>query len=336
MPTYYKPGERRGNDTVVVRGSIDGQRYEFRCESARTKAAAQDEWDAFKRKVREDNDLASPTFDDVKAAYIEAKQPGPNDRRYLKKLSAAWIKHRKKKFGEIAIADLKPNDIAQAAAVLYPGRAAATKNRQAFAPAAAVLHFAEECELAPYRRIRKMKEPKPATRRPARGVAAKLIGGSEGIQREFLIFLFGQGWRVTESLKQRWENTDLTARTFRVFVSKAGEWKTVHMHPDVFAVLAQRGRDEGPIWPWRDRHEVYRWLKPLRERLGVTFTPHMARHEWGSQNAEAGGKKKDAVIGSTWTSEKSVGRYETPDVEHARRIAARVQIGANRGQTGTK
>src|SRR3546814_446638 len=92
MPTFYKPGTRRGNRTFTVRGTIDGERHELRCERARTRAAAQEEWEALKRKIREDHDVASATFADVMDAYIEAKSPSKNDRAYLAKLKGAWTK----------------------------------------------------------------------------------------------------------------------------------------------------------------------------------------------------------------------------------------------------
>lgn len=336
MPTFYKPGTRRGNKTFTVRGSIDGQRHELRCEKARNITAAREEWDGYKRQVRENSCLEQATFGDLMDAYIEAKNPSRNDRRYLTRLRGAWVKSRKLKLSQIPAAEVTPHHIAQAANVLYPGKTEATKNRQAYGPAAAVLHYGAKCELIPWRRVEKLKEPEPETRRPLSGTAEALLSHAEGIQREFLLFLFLQGWRITESLAHGWENTDLTARTFRVYVSKAGKWKTIHMHPDVFLVLAQRPQDEGPLWPWRDRHTVYRWLRKLCKAAGVRFTPHMARHEWGSQQHEGGGTNRDAVLGNTWTSEKSVSRYQSPSAEHGQKIAARVRIGAKDGQEDAK
>jgi integrase len=264
-------------------------------------------------------------------AYMDAKDPSRNDRRYLGRLKGAWLKGRKMKLGNVPVGDIVQMDIDQAAAVLYPGARPSTKNRQAYAPAAAVLHYAAGSEIVPWRRIAKLREAEPETRRPLQGTAAALLDAAEGIQGEFLLFLFLQGWRISESLGQRWEDTDLQARIFRVWVSKVGKWKTIHMHPEVFLVLAQRSRDEGPLWPWRDRHDVYRWLRPLRNRAGVRFTPHMARHEWGSQQNEAGGTARDAMEGNTWTNVKSVMRYQAPSAEHGRKIASRVTIGAKTG-----
>jgi len=336
MPTFYKPGTRRGNRTFTVRGSIDGQRHELRCERATTRAAAQEEWEALKRQVREDSCLASATFSDVMEAYVAARNPSRNDRRYLDRLAGAWVKARASAFGKIPAGEIVQMDIDQAASVLYPGAKPSTKNRQAYAPAAAVLHYAAESELIPCRRVAKLKEEEPATRRPAPGAPAALLEVSEGIQREFIQFLLLQGWRITESLKHGWENTSLKKRTFRVYVSKAKKWKTIHMHPEVFLALAQRAQDEGPLWPWRDRHVVYDWLRPLCKKAGVKFTPHMARHEWGSQQNEAGGTAKDTMDGNTWTNPKSVMRYQSPSADHARKIVERIQIGAKSGAKNAK
>jgi len=32
------------------------------------------------------------------------------------------------------------------------------------------------------------------------------------------------------------------------------------------------------VFPWGDRHNVYRWLRPLCAKLGVVYTPHQSRH----------------------------------------------------------
>src|SRR3546814_1155667 len=110
MPTFYKPGTRRGNRTFTVRGTIDGERHELRCERARTRAAAQEEWEALKRKIREDHDVASATFADVMDAYIEAKSPSKNDRAYLAKLKGAWIKQRERTFGRLQVSEIRSEE----------------------------------------------------------------------------------------------------------------------------------------------------------------------------------------------------------------------------------
>src|SRR3546814_2297676 len=88
------------------------------------------------------------------------------------------------------------------------------------------------------------------------------------------------------------------------------------MHEEVFLALAQRPQEEGPLWPWKSRWRVYDWLRPLCEQVGVKFTPHMARHVWGSQRNEEGGTLRDALDGNTWTDPKSVMRYQTRSEDH--------------------
>jgi hypothetical protein len=63
------------------------------------------------------------------------------------------------------------------------------------------------------------------------------------------------------------------------------------MHPAVYEALAdlplgesQRAARErnDRIFPWWDRHNVYSWLNPFCDALGIRFRPHMARVEFAS------------------------------------------------------
>ena len=111
------------------------------------------------------------------------------------------------------------------------------------------------------------------------------------------------------------------------------------MHEATFEALASTPlprRDR--VFPWTDRQLVYKWLRPLCQRLGVAFTPHMARHNFGGLLREAGATNRDLVDLGTWTSEKSTARYQHAAGDHARNVIARLAFGQghNPGQKGQK
>jgi integrase len=291
------------------------------------------------------------TFADAIDSYVEAKSPGGYMPGYLDRLKADRI-------GAKALADVTPGDILKAAHRLHPGCADATKDRNVIVPAPAVLHFAYHEQLrADWIKVQKLDKSTPRNRRPKAGVIERLLKAADDEQRELLLFLHLQGWRITETCTLRWEHVDLTAGTLEVFIRKGKSrgWKTVPANAGVVALLAniaarrgepirdgrKRRRDDAFVFPWRSRWSVYNWLKPLARRLGVTITPHMLRHEFGSRHHEAGADTLDLVAIGSWASSKSVERYCHSDIEHAKavinRISAGVDAGADRGgQTGQK
>lgn len=327
MPTYYPPGSRKGNRYYVVRGSVAGIEHEITTRT-RDKRAAEKLWRDFADAARErskSSPRALETFEDVADAYLSAAARSKRERGYVERLKRDAI-------GALAIAEVRQSDVHAAARRLYPTAKPQTQNRQAVAPAAAILHFAATDGLRDYIRVERFKETEPETRRPQAGAAEILIANTEGAERRLLVFLFFQGWRITETLSLKWEHVRLPERLLRVYVGKAGRWKDVPMTDAVFEALAEDPRDRGYVFPWRSRSGVYKWLRPLRARLGVTFTPHMARHDFGGQLREAGATPRDLVDVGTWTSEKSTARYQHAGAEHNRQIIGRRRVGDEPGE----
>lgn len=336
MVKLYAPGTRKRNLSYVARGSVAGRQYEITTH-ATDKAAARRVWDAFEAKVAEQGAVARPgtprTFSGVAEAYRQARRPSRDTRRYLARLET--------ELGELDVADITPLDIAQAAARLYPTARNETRNRQAYAPAAAVLHFAAEAGLRDYLVVRKLPEREPESRRPDPNTPALLLANTTGPQHLLLTVLFHQGWRITETLGLRWRHVDLQNRLLALYVAKSARWKTVAMHDAVFEALASIPRDlsaealakaeggGGPerVFPWADRHQVYNWLRPLCKRLGVRFTPHMARHAFASALSEAGATDHDLVDVGSWTSHKSIRPYRHTAPDHHRRTLAKLAWG---------
>lgn len=322
--TLYAPGERKGNRFYVYR--YQGHEFVCRDEGGEKTADAR----AARRAVARFHDnltrarRAAPageprTFGEVAELYIRGRDLNAIEERRVRRLIDDDL-------GGLPVALVRQADIDAAAQRIRSAAARkletspATRNREVYAPAAAVLHYAEENEWAPYRRVRKLKEPRPETRRPAPEVADILLGNTEGLQRLLLLLWFRQGWRISESLTLREDKIDLPARELALYVQKARTWKTMPMHDDVFLALANREGSRGErVFPWT-RWQVYHWLRALTRRLGVRFTPHMARHEFGSVIRDG----RALVEVGSWTSEKSTARYVSGDAEFRRATMQRV------------
>lgn len=322
--TLYAPGERKGNRYYVYR--IGAHEFVCRDEAGKKTADAR----AARRAVARFNAnldrarRAAPsreprTFGEVAALYIGAKDLSATEEARVRRLIADPI-------GALPVSLVRQADIDQAAARIRSPRlrkieiSPATKNREVYGPASSVLHYAAKNEWAEYRRIDRLKADTPETRRPAPDVADKLLDATDGLKHLLLLLWFRQGWRIQESLSLREDKIDLVNREMALFVRKAWTWKTMAMHDDVFLALANRqGERPEMVFPWT-RWQVYHWLKKLTGELGVRFTPHMARHEFGSIIRDG----KALVAVGTWTSEKSTARYVTGDAEYHRQILKRV------------
>tara|TARA_S200002703_G_scaffold16715_2_gene13918 strand:- start:1204 stop:2217 length:1014 start_codon:yes stop_codon:yes gene_type:complete len=308
------PGQRKGNKYFVIRGTVDGREYE--CSTGTTDHRAADERMAELRLAILQGNVATSrktaTFGDAADLYINAKNPSANERRYIKKLRT--------ELEAVPVRDVRQNHVEAAANVLYPAATNQTKNRQAFVPAAAILHYAADADLCGWVRLRKLPEGKPRSQRSTVEQMAKLIRATEGYEHLLLVTLFRQGWRITETLGWEWDKIDLLYTRTEFYIRKSKSWKTIELHPDTVEALClvPIAKRTGKVFPWARRERVYRWLKPLCEKQKVVFTPHMARHAFGSDLANGGYASRSIMEAGSWTSEKSVQRYVEIDREHVR------------------
>lgn len=330
----YPPGTRKGNAYYIARGYIGGTQYEINTET-KNKRTAEQHWHTFVKQVQESEPetpaTTARTFASVVNDFIKVRQPRKLDLTYLEKLKTSEL-------GLMPIESIRSTDVQRVAQKLYGNNAVSTKNRQAIVPASSVLHFAAEAGYRDYLRVPKFKEPEAETRRPQDGTLDTLIEATQGRNRLLLMWLKHQGWRITETLQVKDNHIDLETGRVWVNVTKAGRWKRLYLAAPLVDELKQfttlAVREDGRIFPWSHRGNVYRWLKPLCKTKGVRFTPHMARHDFGSRARVTGAGHRDLLDIGTWTNEKSVSRYMDADEDHARNLLDRMQTtgGKMRGE----
>lgn len=341
----YAPGERhygkgRRNRWYVYIVRIAGKQREYVCrdESGRptseSRVARRDvrRIDAKAERECAADAPASPvvTFADAAAKYADARNLRKAERKFIDRLVA--------EIGERTIRSIRQHDIDAAAKALYGSAMLATRNRQAYAPAAAILHYAAKNEWCEYRRIERLEEPQPETRRPSPTAIPLLLANTKGLRRLFILVIARQGWRVSETLAWQEEKIDFATGMTELWVPKVKRWQTVPLHFEVVAALANRTDEErwhaekwmdrrpGFVFPWRQASQIYFWLRPLCRKLGIKFTPHMARHEFASAMREqAGATPRDLVDAGSWTSERSTARYDRAPAERARALINKVR-----------
>ncbi len=266
------------------------------------------------------------TFARAADAYLEFKDRAARhpDIRRLRRLKRA-LGHAK------LVRDVVHADLVAAAKALKPDGTPATRNREVIGPAAAVLHYAAENGWRGWLRIKRFKEPRPATRAAAPEVPTLLLANlpapkhrDAGLlwhRRLLVLWLFRQGDRVSDPLRVEWPQIDLEARNVTLRIGKGDRWRIVPLDDQVWECLANAPAEverDGPLFPWETRSGVYAWLRPLVRRLGIAFTPHMARHSLGKALNDAGEGLRTIMDTLGHADAKSSMRYQAGDIEVVR------------------
>lgn len=333
MPTYYKPGERRGYPFYVIRGRIDGEPYELRTEAIHKKGqgGAEEAWDDWKREVRAQRSPVptreTATFDDAIALYRQNRDLSVSEGRYIKRLEAH--------FEGRLLSTITLGDLHRAAHKLYPGRKPQTKNRQAIRPAGAVLHYACKSKLCDWIRIELLDETDPE--RPLiypeeLEVLVEAARDQGKAELEALLATFQrQGWRVTETLGIERKRIDWRRQSVERWVTKSRKWRKAAIDSHVLALWKRLDRNKnGRLFAYKDRSEVYRAIDALK--TGIHFRPHMARRGFATALKDEGADLDDIMRAGGWDDPKSVAIYIRDDVERNRQTISRIgaRLGAKR------
>ena len=194
------PSTQRGR-VQWMRGKVAGRRIHESTGTTDEKLAAEIKAERESREYK--RRLYGPesvlTFAQAVAIYLDAGK----SERFL----APLVRH----FKDTTLREIKPGAITQAAVALYPRGSAATRNRQAIAPAAAVINHAAEAGLCPPIRVRRFKVQK--TIRPFADLEwIEAFSDAAAPKLSALAwFMFLTGARIGSATKLRWEDVDLVA-----------------------------------------------------------------------------------------------------------------------------
>lgn len=298
----YAPGTRKGNRTYVVRGHVNGQQVEKVLEATK-RPDAQDEAESFLAglKGREPDEVVG--FDMAADAYAESKN--------LSKQDKACVDRLKKHFRGRPVLEILGSHLTSAAHLLGDGTSNANKNRSVITPGSSILHFASEQGWCQERRFRRLPVSRRSSRKPVpSGTIRLLLANTSGAQHVFLAWLYETGQRITASLQLRRDDLDLPRGIAMVTSNKTDDHGQLELSPELVAMLANAPHlPSGRVFPWGDRHNVYRWLKPLCAKLGVSYTPHQSRHAMATDLRALGYDMKAIAERGLWRDERSAGRY---------------------------
>lgn len=298
----YAPGTRKGNRTYVVRAWVNGRQVEKVLETTK-RADAESEADDLLASIKGRDPSEVVTFRAAAEAYKAAKR--------LRKQDLSYVKRLQDYFGSRPVAEMVGADLIVAAHTLADGTSDANKVRAVIGPGSAILHYAAEQGWCPERRHRRFKVSRRSNRKPAPPETLRLLlANTDGMQHLFLAWLYETGQRITASLQMRREDLDLGRGIAFVTSNKTDDHGQLELSPELLVMLAKAEKQpSGRVFPWGDRHNVYRWLKPLCKRLGVSYTPHQSRHAMATDLRALGYDMKAITERGLWRDERSAGRY---------------------------
>jgi len=283
--TLIPPGQRRGNPFYLLRGrKPDGRQFEVttRCTDAKD---AQRTAALIYAQIVANSPAAGAvarTFRDAADAYIRWRNPGKADLGRIERLC--------ERLGTKAIGEVSQDDLVMAAKQHDGAVTGATLNREYTRPFAAILHYARDAGLRDDIRIRAFPERAPVVRVAERqGVSLLISNAATEPQRLLLLWLWELGSRISDTIQVEWSSIDLQAATVRLRIGKRrGHEATLPLPETLVVALGNVPSRHGRVFPWSTRSGVYKWLRPLCAKTGVTFRPHDARRALATEQFDAG------------------------------------------------
>ncbi len=320
-PYLIPPGKRRGNKFYLIRGNFDGK------IDAESSTGTTDERLANQMlaevKYNEVCGLRArelKTFNFAADQYIAWKNPSKRERGFIDKM--------RPHIGDDPVNELTQSDLVALANKLYPKGKGSAKNRAVMRPASAILHYAAKpshkwCD---YWSVELFEEAPVKKRAMSIEEARKLIVATEGKRRLLLIWLFKHSDRITASLMVKGSEIHMDEDYYdRLTGKKKKVWQKAPLDPEVKRGLIEvygSNLPQGRIFCWSSRQNTYRWLKPLCKRIGVKFTPHMARHSILTWISDAGGNAGQIKTRGGHASLKSSEPYLAENLKVTRDITA--------------
>lgn len=307
MPYKLVPPKAGKTPYWSVRGTHVGVYLDKSTKTASRKLAARFlvQW----REQAERDCLArpgEPTFEDAVVNYLAAH----GEDRFLEPVA--------ERLGAKLLREIDQRAIDELAIALYPGKTAATRNRQVYTPVSAVLkHAGVDWKLRRPKGWRGNKrtlwmKPEQAFRLFA---AADKVDGEFGL---FLRVLCYTGMRLSEACGMKVDNLDLPHRYALVPTSKNGDPRGVFLPPHIVARLANhpRGLDRKgeKVFRFVKCGRLYTLMRQAKKGAGadlafVTF--HVFCHTWATWMRRFGGLDTRGLVGTgRWRDEASAVRYE--------------------------
>jgi integrase len=280
---------RKGSPFWWVTGTIGGKRFRRSSETVDKDLADElrVKWERELQEQRVHGDRVVITFERAVSLYIDAK--GERGGRFLLPL----FDH----FGVTPIHTITTADIMAFAANEYPRAANATINRQAIAPASAVINHALRLHSQPEIKYVRLKEPSGKTLWLRPDQAETLIQSCADYPslQAYVIFMLGTGARRTESLTATLRDFHLSSRQVSLRETKTDTPRLVTYPSRTADALASLDLDDLTLTPFRNiKGQPPTWREGRTKLFDTAFykrvsdcdltgvTWHTLRHTWAT------------------------------------------------------
>lgn len=221
--TLYKRGS-----WYHYRGTIAGERLRGACrtqDKARAhQIVAEEEARYWKSHIH--GPEAVLTFAAAASIYRAAGKPT----RFVQKVEDYWR--------DTLVRSITPGAIKQAAIVLYPEAAGATRNRQVLVPTVAIINYAATMELCKPIRITRFPVLKKEREHATWAWVRTFMRNASPHLGALACFMLLTGARISEALAVRWRDVDLSERRVLIRQTKVGAERRPHMPPELVIAIA--------------------------------------------------------------------------------------------------
>jgi len=311
--TWYEPGTRKGNATIVWRGQLpDGRWTELVTDAAHQSGAEAFLKNAAARWHRDRPPAAGVQVDlDTAAHHYKATLRSDEEKDRVdrvvgyigKKTPVAALNQS---HVTIAANKFRAERAAATGPQVYPPPSAATVNREITTPMRAIVRFAAAQEwrsLIVLKAVKPLEGERPSQPRPiardatverllqaidqaiancrptAKGRDRAAIAKAASLRALYALILVTheRGYRISEWLRWDWETIDLGRGQASILLSKPDRWQEFDLSPDAVAALsALDARPAGRVFPWHGRSAVYSAVDTVAPP-GVSWRPHESR-----------------------------------------------------------
>ena len=228
------------------------------------------------------------------------------------------------------VASIKPAELRSMANILYPGKSAATKNRQAIAPARAVIMYAHQLGWCGAISVDQFKAPKS---RKHRAVGRDWIDAfmAEADRRKLphlsalVLFMHTTGTRISEAIRIEGRDVDFANRVALLGKTKTDEWVTRHLTAEVMARIQGLGaKPTERVFGYTDPKAVNRVMKRVAfdAKIEQLTTHSVGRHSFGTNALKAGAGIKDTMDAGGWASARLFMETYVHSTEAGKNVAA--------------
>lgn len=252
------------------RGTVAGRRLRGSTGAAdkdiAARIAAEREAKEWKRDL--DGPAAVLTFAQAAILYRAAGKPT----RFLDVVEDHWK--------DTLVREITAGDIRQAALMVYPKAAAATRNRQFIVPTQAIINHAAEMDLCPTIRVRRFKVETKVKKPVTIEWMMEFVKHAKPHMRALALFMFATGARVSEAIALQWKDVDLKKRSALIKQTKIGSQRMAHLPPPLVVALGNLPKDDkrGVFFYVTRGAALNAWVAAI-ERAGIDYRSfHSCRH----------------------------------------------------------